>query len=43
MIPRCMTAGYVNRPIIDRSGSTHYSTHWKWFTPKGRKEMSDRT
>ena len=39
MIPRGMTKVYVERPIIDESKSTHYSTHWKWFTPKGRKEI----
>jgi hypothetical protein len=34
-----MTKEFVERPIIDQSKSTHYSTHWKWHTPKGRKEM----
>lgn len=37
-----MTKSYVSRPIIDMSGSTHHSTHWKWFTPKGRVEMLEK-
>ena len=39
MTPYFSTKAYVSRPVIDKSGSTHYSTHWKWVTPKGRKEM----
>ncbi|HSA75470.1 MAG TPA: hypothetical protein VLE21_04710 [Candidatus Nitrosocosmicus sp.] len=42
MNPFFSTKAQTEKPMIDKSGSTHYSTHSKWSTPKGRNELIEK-
>ncbi len=42
MMPSFSTKANTDKSILNESGSTPFSTKWKWNTPKSKKEMLEK-